>query len=476
MALGSGSGSVKYLQHVHAKMGMGLTGTVASGLRVGGSVLVEEPTGLEDGVSSGGVGTGTEADSIRKAKKGNRKLKLGQSGMNVLQDVYELPPTPVKPSNERLLPWESGESKQKSLKSEKGLRKEVLRGLNSVCEIWGLVEGRAGSMKRGRRSTSFSNEGGRRSENYSESSGTDGLSVFSLEGGDSLDVLRPLSSLSMLSDDMRPLPNPNFVKELLGTTKATVRSVQSYVVSFPQNCSEPSTPNNFSSAPLSTTSNYLGDPFRSESTLPTLSRKPSSLITPVYSAPTLIELKRLSLEVLSVLRDIEAKYRLLPRTTPTSSSSHPEDFDGKNYDSFEEPLHDSTTSDSDSMKAIEEEEVAGFTYRNDISPEDLALEADVVRSYVKSVDSALFRSRRSKSQRKSSMGRCGNEGKENRGSYSGESEGVLGADGDSEILGKSKGSEQDFMEISLEDLSEADDMDELPEWVTEEYENDLSKS
>jgi hypothetical protein len=109
-------------QHQYVKMG--LLSTPSTPLRPGSTIAAmvsEEPE---------------EFDSLdsNSAPKGKRKLKLGLGARLMELREEDLPPSPAKPEVDRRMPWEMQDGEGRSVKDAKQLRKEVLRGLEGVCE------------------------------------------------------------------------------------------------------------------------------------------------------------------------------------------------------------------------------------------------------------------------------------------------------------------------------------------------------
>lgn len=74
------------------------------------------------------------------ASKGKGKLKVGLGSRLIELRDEDLPPSPAKPEVDRRMPWELQEGEgRRSVKDVKELRRDVLTGLEDVCERYILA-------------------------------------------------------------------------------------------------------------------------------------------------------------------------------------------------------------------------------------------------------------------------------------------------------------------------------------------------
>ncbi|KAM0749123.1 hypothetical protein T439DRAFT_327618 [Meredithblackwellia eburnea MCA 4105] len=360
-------GSIAHLQHQYIKLGLGALGPTTGATKkirptglAGAASLTEEPEEL-------GEGHENDDNAATPLNKGVRPAKLNLGRIQGLkeEETFELPPSPAKPQVDRRMPWEIEGETGRSVKGEKELRKEVLRGLEGVCEKWGLI-------------TSFNapTHPSRRSSQRLSSSAT----FADRETPDPASLPRPFSSLSVSSssttDDQS---SQSLVLDLLHSTTATIRSVQQYVVCLPKDAfeSRPGAVATPSSATFSTTT-----------TAPSTNAPPT---TPnlVETSP-LITLRQSSLSVLGALKALEQRSRLqVTSPLPQSSAS----------DSSESlpALSSTSTSEEDHASSVVSGtgSAGGFEYRP-VTLDELGEEKDVVAKYVEIVDRVLFRNRAEK--------------------------------------------------------------------------------
>lgn len=109
-------------QHQYVKMG--LSSTPSTALRPGSTIAAM-------------VSPDSDSPNSNSAPKGKSNLKLGLGArLTELRDE-DLPPSPARPEVDRRMPWElRGEADQglRSVRDVKELRREVMSGLEGVCE------------------------------------------------------------------------------------------------------------------------------------------------------------------------------------------------------------------------------------------------------------------------------------------------------------------------------------------------------
>ncbi|ORY72380.1 hypothetical protein BCR35DRAFT_307646 [Leucosporidium creatinivorum] len=472
--------SIKHLQHQYVKMG--LSGTPSTPLRPGStiaSMVSEEPEELDSDSSSAAP------------LKGKGKLKLGLGARLLELRDEDLPPSPAKPEVDRRMPWErqGGDSSGRSVKDLKELRREVLRGLEGVCERWGLVSSRPQRRASHSRSSYSS---------YSESG---------LPPPDSLQLSttspfpgRPFSPFSSSEGDptspISSTSSPPLVLDLLETTTAAIRSVQSYVVALPSDAfASPVAPSTTPAAPSATRprsslatstlpipSSIDSAPRRvSTSALPSPSLPPS--IPPVSAQDPLLQLRKTSLDLLGALKEMEGRYRLDP-SPPTGQE---EDATSERDETEEDtpslsPSLSRTESEWDSSVTTSEQAVdEAVAYRTDVALEDLGKEVEVVTMFVEVVDGLLVRSgakagalgARRKTARRSVEGEVhvltesGSVGQGLRGLGEQKLPMVVEPESPSRALGtKQEGAERE--DESGDELSDEEEEETLPAWAQEE--------
>lgn len=283
------------------------------------------------------------------------------------------------------------------------------------------------------------------------------------------------------------------VLDLLETTTAAVRSVQSYVVALPSVAfttpTTPSTlPNSIPSASASTRPRSSLATFTAS--LPTgthneLHRVSSSAALqssslPATSSPLdpLLQLRKTSLDLLGALKEMEGRYRLIPSvefTTGDESESTPRLDEVDEDTPALSPSISRSGSGWDSSATTSEQAEEVVDYRTDVGLEDLGKELQVVRRFVEVVDELL------RASTKSGAGRR----KMTRRSLEGEGKGVTESDsvgqGSCE-LGEhdvptvvepesSSRADERRQEIAEREESEGDVSDEeepLPDWAQDQ--------
>lgn len=219
---------------------------------------------------------------------------------------------------------------------------------------------------------------------------------------------RPFSPFSTAeSDPTSPTSSTTspLVLELLETTTAAIRSVQSYVVALP---SDAFTSTSTSTLPSSArprssiATSTLSPPPSTEPTprrVSTSTLPPSSLPSSPAPLDPLLQLRKTSLDLLGALKEMEGRYRLTPlgeSAAPGPSGAAPD---------LEEPEEEAPSlspslsrSDSEWDSSATTSEAAGAqstSYRTDVALEDLSKEVEVVRRFVEVVNDLLRASAKS---------------------------------------------------------------------------------
>ncbi|GAA6034411.1 hypothetical protein JCM8097_002712 [Rhodosporidiobolus ruineniae] len=333
--------------------------------------------------------------SVEERKEARRKSALlrrasAQHAGELVEELEEaedegaagdlLGPAPEKPEVDTRFPWEKDEGLSgPAVRSEQELRADVLQGLEAVCERWGLIAhlsltSLSRSPTPSSRRLSRSSYSGTSSPDPSRSASP---ALFLSASSSAQRPTSPFSDTSAATTEDKDVP---FVLDLLTTTTSAIRAVQAYVVALPSST--------FSSFPSSTSSSAapLGSSDAANRStgdgrddlphlrLSTAARPRTSLALPVSVSSSssssstakgkartaegeepelLAELRRRSLEVLGVLRELEGRFRLPP---PNSHAGDEKENEG-------ERAYDPAVSLAEVLDAAEkeaEEQVKGW--------------------------------------------------------------------------------------------------------------------
>ncbi|BGP46951.1 hypothetical protein JCM10450v2_002803 [Rhodotorula kratochvilovae] len=347
--------SIKHLQHGFAKMG----------------ILAER-----NQVDAAAQGTGGLA-ARRKSSGALQPLVTMSEARGGGEDVLdELGPQPDKPEVDLRMPWEREQTQTgRTLKDAKQLRAETVEAIDAVCDCWS-IQPDPSRPRSSRRSSSFAVTG-------TASSASDAP---------------PLSPLDSPTTDLPLIPT------LLATTTLAVRAIQALAVSLPSlSPTGPPPPSPRKPNPLDVS---------------TAARPRTSLALPfsVSSAPApwtaggkgkeraggvagegedpLLGLRRTSLDVLGMLREVEARYRLpavassssgllaLPLGDEVTVVDSPLDLNAP-------PPRPPAPAPSASLAAPAPPAHAPPQYRTDVDLSSLASEAELVERWVRAVEPIL---------------------------------------------------------------------------------------
>ncbi|GAA5982301.1 hypothetical protein JCM11641_002001 [Rhodosporidiobolus odoratus] len=310
--------SIKHLQHGFARLALSAPTQPRSIAE-----MVRGPMSLED------------KREARRRTSGIRQpfREDDEDGLQEEEDLG-LGPAPQAPEVDSRMPWEKeGEEK---VKTESELRDEVLQGLEGVCERWGLLTQLTSLSMPSHLSRRLSRSADA-STSSPDASRAASPSLFLASPATSLAVEEPLSPFSDSAESSTTAASGSskeempLVLDLLSTTTGAIRSVQRYVVSLPSSTfstasasPSPLRPTDASNRDLphlrvSTAARprtSLALPFSSPS-LPTEAGKGKARVED-EEPDCLKELRKQSLEVLAVLREIEGQFRL---ASPSPSSS-----------------------------------------------------------------------------------------------------------------------------------------------------------
>ncbi|MBW0509582.1 hypothetical protein O181_049297 [Austropuccinia psidii MF-1] len=345
------------------------------------------------------------------------------------EDILQnLPPEPAPPPQIPSQPYFPAGRALPNLTDLESARKEVMAQLDRVCELWGLIE-----LTSTRAPSVASNR-----------SGDDSISHDCFSLALQKDNSNPIQPLSSSSPDRH---GDEFVVNLLTLTTHAVRSVQKFILTIPDpdlfsvtsigslgsdsqrrmpylelsTAARPrisrSTNIGLSSASRASSpapsdsqshSNSWRDPFVlfKKRTVSNSSVSTSNLSSQSNKDDPLSILRRMSLEVLGCLKDIEHRYRIPGSATPTL----PQDFSilnqsepGSSDIQYSSPqqlssnLTEDPTSGSGNSDRQDETQSDGslslpsvsWEYRQDISLEEVRKEALVVKQWLECVDGIL---------------------------------------------------------------------------------------
>ncbi|GAA5861366.1 hypothetical protein JCM8547_006107 [Rhodosporidiobolus lusitaniae] len=376
--------SIKHLQHGFAQLAL------ANEQQEG------KPRTVADMV--GGPMSEEEKRASRRRSRGWRRSIAEQAGDTLDEEEEEvegeggLGPAPAAPERDDRMPWEKEGGVGGKVKGVDELREEVLEGMEEVCDRWGLISHLIPSS-RPRSRLSNPSSSSRRLSSISTSSSPSRASSPSLflQPGNLSTEFRPLSPFSDLTDptsaegddgDKQEIP---LVLDLLSSTTLAIRRVQAYVVALPSSTFAP--PPSFSSSALplplgsSDAANLPSSPTSSSKhdlELPYLristAARPRTSLTPVApekgqgkgkeaentegeEPEVLRKLRRKSLEVLGMLRELEGRYRLQP-----PSSSGPAAGDRSTYSTpLPSPSFPSASSSNPALTSAPEYAKEGVT-------------------------------------------------------------------------------------------------------------------
>lgn len=359
--------SIAHLQHGFAKMGIKEANSAASS-----SSSLGKTAGGGGGRKSiaemvGGPLTVEETERARR-----RTFDVGQASSfddekeNDESTLDTLGPEPEKPELDTRMPWEKTGDIGRVVKDEKELRLQVHKDIEHVCDKWGLVGRTASSSQRRRQSRS----------SYA-SSGSTAVNPLSSSSSASSRPLSPsaFSDSTVISSSTSDVP---LVLDLLTTTNAAIRSVQSWIVSLPLSSPATSTvddPLQVSTAARPRTSLALPVSVSSRpnpSSQP-LSRQSSSTSSTTDSSDPndgeqlVNALRKQTLQVLGMLRDLESKHQSSARSLEPSSTEFPS-FPSSSTETNEDPKERSANYDAS------------------VSLETLELEANVVDEWIEAVE------------------------------------------------------------------------------------------
>lgn len=261
-------------------------------------------------------------------------------------------------------------------------RQAVYRELAEVCEKWGLVE-----MDKYRHSSR------REPSSASTSSGTH------------------YNESDARASAASPIPsepcNDSLVLTLLNITTSAIRVAQRYFLTLPpvklpnSTAGQRRTENSSSSSALGVVTASRPIPRHSTMGIASSSRRAvspksqksssSSVIDPASRDP-MLRLRRVSLETLGMLRELDAKYCTQHQT---QTSTH--DLDASMNDISIASMDTSGTTNpsfhvddtSASERSSHSDAIKGHLYRSDISLQDLNKEAQVVKGWIETVDDLL---------------------------------------------------------------------------------------
>ncbi|GAA5920814.1 hypothetical protein JCM1841_005107 [Sporobolomyces salmonicolor] len=447
--------SIAHLQHTYAKLGLG--NAPIAGRNVGEMV--------------GALGIEERREARRRSNAIRASLTGGEGALEEEeeggpQDGEEmLGPEPEKPEVDTRMPWEKTGEAGRTVKDERELRREVLEGLENVCDKWGLITHLSAShpMRRHSRS-SYSTPP--TSHNPPSSSATS-TAVPSRAASPTpmpqhLNIDRPFSPFSEAESTATTSSGSEIplVLDLLTTTTSAIRSVQRFVVALPTS----------SSLHASTSHPRSPSPAEEHLRISTAARPRTSLALPVSvsSAPMgrsfsssssgegkengteraseegvrkrdkdellLATLRKKSLEVLGMLRDLEGRYRLPSLSAEDEAAASP-------VDTSAPPL--TLPLSQPDFTPVPSSSLAGHPtpiprYSDTPTLSDVDPEAELVRDWVEVVDQVLSARERQRRRR--------------RGRRSGGSEG--------EGEGEEEGEE--------EEEGQEEDGEEVPEWARKE--------
>ncbi|GAA5945783.1 hypothetical protein JCM10213_002726 [Rhodosporidiobolus nylandii] len=241
------------------------------------------------------------------------------------------------------LPWEKEDAAV--VKTEQELRREVLEGLEGVCERWGLI---AHLPSLSSSSPSGLSRRLSRSSHASASTSTSSSAEPSRSASPSLFLsphpdARPLSPFSDATDiTSASAPDVPLVLDLLALTTSAIRAAQAYVVALPASTFSSASPSPSTAAaarPALGASDAANRRSSHGDDLPhlrlsTAARPRTSVVGAVplsreakgkgkeaegEEAGCLREMRQTSLEVLGLLREVEGRYRLSASSSFTST-------------------------------------------------------------------------------------------------------------------------------------------------------------
>ncbi|GAA6056732.1 putative Cytoplasm protein [Rhodotorula toruloides] len=351
--------SIQHLQHGFAKLG-----------------LKEVKKRGEAGARRRSGGTGEDKENEGRIGGLAGMAEEEEDGEEGFEGV--LGPEPPKPEVDLRMPWEK-EGVEASLRDSKELRREAEEALDVVCDKWGLaapastcselVNAPTDPLHAPREASTVSS-----ASTASTSSQTDNSNSAPLS---------PLTSFSCTSDSQVPL-----VLTLLTLTTGAIRTTQQFVLSLPSTSSSTSTaispdPPQISTASRPRTS--LASPFTTAAAMSRSSSSGSNQGNPAVieadeQATLLAELRKKSLEVLGILREMEGRYRL-----PVPGRLLADEGEGMVASPLDAEAPALPSSAVTAEAAVEDEPI----YRSDIALSSLAAEQDVVREWVRAVNRVL---------------------------------------------------------------------------------------
>ncbi|GAA5858435.1 hypothetical protein JCM1840_001203 [Sporobolomyces johnsonii] len=416
--------SIAHLQHTYAKLGLG--NAPIAGRNVGemvGALGVEERREAR-----------RRSNAIRASLTGGEgALEEEQEGDSQEDGEEMLGPEPEKPEVDTRMPWEKTGEAGRTVKDEKELRREVLQGMENVCDKWGLITHLSASHPMRRRSRS-SYSTSPTSLNPPSSSGAS-TAVPSRAASPTpmqqhLTVDRPFSPFSEAESAATTSSSSEIplILDLLTTTTSAIRSVQRFVVALPSS----------SSLHVSTSHPSAPSPADEHLRISTAARPRTSLALPVSvsSAPMgrsfsssssgegkekgtegaseegvrkmdgdellLATLRKKSLEVLGMLRDLEGRYRLPSLSGEDEVAASPVDISAP---PLTLPLSQPDSTPASSPDSEDPTPIPRYSDTPTLS--DVDPQADLVRDWVEVVDqvlSARERQRRRRRARRSGGG------------------------------------------------------------------------
>ncbi|KNZ56461.1 hypothetical protein VP01_23g9 [Puccinia sorghi] len=336
--------------------------------------------------------------------------------------LQNLPPEPAPPPPKPSQPQFPAGRALPNLTDLESARQEVMAQLDQVCESWGLIQ-----LAATRAPSVASNRSGDDELNQS-------LPPSSSESG--------LQNLQLSHFSSSPAGNHNegFVIDLISLTTRAVRSVQKFILTIPDpDIFSPANISNLggdlqrrmsqlelstAARPRTSRSTFIGPPSSSSSSSSSARPDSSTFISrratagfdpfalfkkrtvagpmrayansqtqPVKDDPLLI-LRKMSLEVLACLKDIEHKFRIPGSSTPMDNSELSPTWQSPNQN--HKP--DSPPSMIESKIAEQDDENSesslilpnmSWEYRHDVSLEEVREEALVVKEWLECVDGIL---------------------------------------------------------------------------------------
>lgn len=364
-------GSIRHLQHMYAKNG--LAASTAPQIGNSGRVL---PLAIPGRFMARHHRDGNDAAGGKYNDDDN-----ADNHDTFLETPEDLPPSPSPPAPS------AKKSFQVQVPSLRAQKQDVYRQVAEVCEKWGLVE--MGKSLSSRRESSM------------------GMNTIN-----DLDVRSVMSPSPMPSEDS----GENLILVLLNTTTSAIRSVQRYFLSLPPEKlpytgqSQDAGRDNTSLRPPASTSRGLPTlgvvtasrpiPRHSMVGIATSSKRslspPSDSRTPTSTSHYIdsgqdpsVRLRKASLATLGALKEMEVRYRLARQEEGDASgllSESLQDVSISNSSSDAPALTFNIEDTSASERSGSSDHARGHLYRDDISLQELAAEAQTVREWIEVVD------------------------------------------------------------------------------------------